>query len=599
MNRRMLICMAVVVMLAASRAATADFITHIVVGENENGDTPLRLFTDGPPKLFATSSGHTGISPPGTIFPLRKISVTSNSGVNGTKAPQFGGYAYGTKGSSDLGLDYPSFATGHELSTAKLPGPWVVNVKRIAFSHPAEFSLHGTAGLPELLENGDEYDFGDQTGGHVHPFWLARRPGLVRWDIQFTSNAWIESDVYSHYFTTVPGRGELVPTDMSSAFNADVVDSDEADSPTSFDGAGHYWVLNGLYGTDAGLPLDGLLYGFQLGGPNGGGLQASNNNVLLDDGTHSCAATIDLTATGQDDAYLNIEFLVAGAGTFSASDVINVTLEYADATTQTIEIKRSTYTFYAPYRPIDDWQQTATPLPQLAVGPNGDRSIGFARSNGGGIDASAGQSSYFFRATCTTDHTKVLNEIRIADYTGGNRVGVFAILAIKKAPLAILSETLADAEEEEPYSLFVQAEGTPPYRNWAATGLPSGLSIDADTGEISGAPDAGAAAGSPYIVEVSVEDSINAFDSSFAPESDTKMFMLVVGAGDALGDTDCSGVVDLDDVDDFVQALLDPTAYEAAHDGDPLPACDILRADINEDSRINGQDIASFIDLLM
>lgn len=61
-----------------------------------------------------------------------------------------------------------------------------------------------------------------------------------------------------------------------------------------------------------------------------------------------------------------------------------------------------------------------------------------------------------------------------------------------------------------------------------------------------------------------------------------------------LGDMDCSGVVDIDDVAPFIQALLDPGAYDAA-----FPACDRDYADINGDMARDGGDIAAFTDCVM
>lgn len=60
-----------------------------------------------------------------------------------------------------------------------------------------------------------------------------------------------------------------------------------------------------------------------------------------------------------------------------------------------------------------------------------------------------------------------------------------------------------------------------------------------------------------------------------------------------LGDTDCSGVADMEDVEPFVLALLDPAAYELQYAG-----CSILRADVNEDESIDGLDIDAFTVLL-
>lgn len=573
-------------------------LTHITIGENEDGSSPLKLFTAGPPTLTITNSGHPGLSPPGSIFGATRLSVSSNSGVNGFKAPQFGGFTFGTKGVSDMGLDFAPAAGPFGLTFDKLPGPplcYTLNIKRLQYSDPAELALYGTTGLPELLEDDDEYDFGTAGSfancgvspnfGHVHPFWLMRRPGVVQWDIQLTSDQWLPSDPYTYYFTTVPGRGTLVPIDMSAVFNADVVDSDMGDSPTSFDSGGNVWLLNGLYGTGAGLPVDGLLYGFQLGGPSAAGLQGSNSNALFDNGTLSLGATVDLVTAGQDDAYLSVEFLIGGAGTFTDADVINVTFEYSDASTQMIDIKRTASAIWHAHRPMGNWEQVSMPRPQLAIGPNGDRTAGFARSTGSGVDAGAGENFFFFRAPSIVDRTKTLTEIQIADYTGTNRVGIFGIVAIKQAPLEITTVSLPDAMEGEPYSLAVAAEGTPPFKNWSATGLPAGLSINMDTGVISGTSDPGTSAGSPYSVVIFVDDSINDFDPSFPPETAMTTISLSVVPGMIPGDINDDGLVNEIDIGLFIDVLV----------GTETNPDYVMRSDINGVDGANGADIQPFL----
>lgn len=62
----------------------------------------------------------------------------------------------------------------------------------------------------------------------------------------------------------------------------------------------------------------------------------------------------------------------------------------------------------------------------------------------------------------------------------------------------------------------------------------------------------------------------------------------------ATGDMNCDGVVDVFDINPFVQALLDPAAYAAEH-----PACDIQLGDINGDASVDVFDINPFVDLLL
>ena len=61
------------------------------------------------------------------------------------------------------------------------------------------------------------------------------------------------------------------------------------------------------------------------------------------------------------------------------------------------------------------------------------------------------------------------------------------------------------------------------------------------------------------------------------------------------GDMDLNGLLTIDDVADFVQALIDLPGYRATHGGvDPL-----LRGDLNHDGRLDGDDIALFVELFM
>ncbi len=60
------------------------------------------------------------------------------------------------------------------------------------------------------------------------------------------------------------------------------------------------------------------------------------------------------------------------------------------------------------------------------------------------------------------------------------------------------------------------------------------------------------------------------------------------------GDLNCDGAADFDDVPHFVQALIDPAGYAAAH-----PDCSINFADTNEDGLVNGLDIQPFVGRLL
>lgn len=63
-----------------------------------------------------------------------------------------------------------------------------------------------------------------------------------------------------------------------------------------------------------------------------------------------------------------------------------------------------------------------------------------------------------------------------------------------------------------------------------------------------------------------------------------------IAQGYPLGDLDCSDSVNMDDVEHFVLALVDPVEYENTH-----PACDINLADMNQDGNEDGLDIPLFV----
>ncbi len=62
----------------------------------------------------------------------------------------------------------------------------------------------------------------------------------------------------------------------------------------------------------------------------------------------------------------------------------------------------------------------------------------------------------------------------------------------------------------------------------------------------------------------------------------------------AIGDVNCDGVIDFNDIDPFVLALADAMAYAAQY-----PACDRLLADANQDGAVDFNDISDFITLLV
>lgn len=70
-----------------------------------------------------------------------------------------------------------------------------------------------------------------------------------------------------------------------------------------------------------------------------------------------------------------------------------------------------------------------------------------------------------------------------------------------------------------------------------------------------------------------------------------------VDATDAvvIGDMDLDQTTDVSDIDDFIQALIDPGVYTATHNGiDPL-----VRGDLDGDGNLNGADIDEFVTLIL
>lgn len=61
----------------------------------------------------------------------------------------------------------------------------------------------------------------------------------------------------------------------------------------------------------------------------------------------------------------------------------------------------------------------------------------------------------------------------------------------------------------------------------------------------------------------------------------------------AVGDLNCDGFIDNEDVDPFVQAVTDPNGYAAT-----WPNCDPFNADINGDGVVDNEDIDPFVALL-
>jgi ligand-binding sensor domain-containing protein len=69
--------------------------------------------------------------------------------------------------------------------------------------------------------------------------------------------------------------------------------------------------------------------------------------------------------------------------------------------------------------------------------------------------------------------------------------------------------------------------------------------------------------------------------------------LLMGNAPQVLGDLNCDGVVNFDDINPFVLALSDPAGYAAVY-----PNCNILNGDCNGDGGVNFDDITAFVALL-
>ncbi|MFQ5502905.1 MAG: hypothetical protein ACE5EQ_11510 [Phycisphaerae bacterium] len=63
---------------------------------------------------------------------------------------------------------------------------------------------------------------------------------------------------------------------------------------------------------------------------------------------------------------------------------------------------------------------------------------------------------------------------------------------------------------------------------------------------------------------------------------------------DTVGDLNCDGAVNAQDIGPFALALIDASGYAAAH-----PGCDRNRADTNASGTIDGVDIAMFVNLVL
>jgi subtilisin family serine protease len=118
---------------------------------------------------------------------------------------------------------------------------------------------------------------------------------------------------------------------------------------------------------------------------------------------------------------------------------------------------------------------------------------------------------------------------------------------------------------------FVALSPLPDDLTFSGAGLLSGVPIE--TGS--------------YLPRIKVTDALN--------RSAERQYTLVISETCVfgLGDLDCDGDVDFDDINPFVLALTDPVAYQAAY-----PNCNYLNADCDQDGDVDFDDINSFVALL-
>ncbi len=112
--------------------------------------------------------------------------------------------------------------------------------------------------------------------------------------------------------------------------------------------------------------------------------------------------------------------------------------------------------------------------------------------------------------------------------------------------------------------------------------LPDGLTLDAD-GQLHGTP----SQWGNYAPRVMVTDALGRSDEALMSLTVMEECPFVVG------DMDCDGDVDFDDINPFVLALSGQAAYQAAY-----PDCNWLNGDVNEDGAVDFDDIGPFVVLL-
>ena len=96
----------------------------------------------------------------------------------------------------------------------------------------------------------------------------------------------------------------------------------------------------------------------------------------------------------------------------------------------------------------------------------------------------------------------------VTDAVGGTATANLNLNINAAGPLAITTSSLPDGAEGTKYSAALEASGgVPPYL-WTVNNLPKSLAYDSGTGAISGTPDTGTSAKSPYSIDITVTDTL-------------------------------------------------------------------------------------------
>ena len=134
--------------------------------------------------------------------------------------------------------------------------------------------------------------------------------------------------------------------------------------------------------------------------------------------------------------------------------------------------------------------------------------------------------------------------------------------------------------ESASVNVAVAANGGDGALNYAATGLPPGLAMDAVSGVISGIVDSGAAAGSPYDVTVTVDDA----DADSADAKEVSFTWTVTAApepGDVLFRVNAGGPLLPDAAGDWGEDQSVANAAGTAATGTPSPYLDLSGASLD------------------